>query len=466
MSTLTEPTRIGDVLRRELWQSFCREELTVLDGQTLVIGEACKLNAAGKVVTCEAAAVDAVQTITPSVASNADEVHTITPSVGSNVTEVQTIEAGSLAAGNYRLRFTHPVTGTKFITDVLVHNDNAATVETAITAAVGANEVAVSGSDLANGLVLTYTDGATAWDNQDVPIVEILPDSAFSDVATSAIKTTTGAGIIARGTYKLGITDIAGNKQWTKPIAFSAAAGAINTALDDAMGAALVVATGGPINGPTAIVLTYSGTGYTHLPHPTLVEMDISNLVGCDDVSIVRTTVGAGVIRADGTWMLALADTNGDYQWTYPLAADADAAAVVAAITDAMGVAACSVTGGELDTPAAFVITFDGTGYTGLGQSPLLIDLSNMVGLDDVSIVDTTAGGAVGADATMICLEAASPSSGDGAAVMLVRGPAIVDADQLTVPSGGAANVKTALKAVQILAISEPAQYDEGLPIT
>lgn len=72
-------------------------------------------------------------------------------------------------------------------------------------------------------------------------------------------------------------------------------------------------------------------------------------------------------------------------------------------------------------------------------------------------VVERTAvGHRVGNDVEMIALEAASPSGADGSALMLMRGPAIVDIDQLTIVTGGDAGAKAALKLLDILALSEP----------
>ena len=96
----------------------------------------------------------------------------------------------------------------------------------------------------------------------------------------------------------------------TPKIAFDANAAAINVALDDALGSTLVVATGGPMSGPTAIVLTFSGAGYAATAQ-TLVRNNADNLIGLDDLTVTQApaattltsndfVVGSFVLPTDG----------------------------------------------------------------------------------------------------------------------------------------------------------------------
>ena len=100
MSALNEALVIGDVVVREWDPTSSREALTVLDGQTLVVGEVGGLDSAGKVVD---------------VATLADDVYTITEQAGPD-------------AGSFALRYRGKETA------ALAYNATAATIQTAVRA--------------------------------------------------------------------------------------------------------------------------------------------------------------------------------------------------------------------------------------------------------------------------------------------------------------------------------------------
>lgn len=456
MVAVNEGLVVSDVIKYEQAQGYSREAKTVLDGQVLVLGEVCKEDANGKMITA-AAAADEVQTITPSIAAALDEVQTITPSVGADVDEVHTITFdAAMSAGELDITIFAP-DGSPIPVAVPWTSDWPGTMaawNAAVTAAatVWAGEASVGAVMTGTATIPVLTFSGVKFTHNPIPNIS-LADVSETTGPTNAtsVRSAAGSGVIAQGTYRLGITDLAGNLQWTPPIAHDAVAADINTALDDAMGGALVVASGGPMSTPANVILTYSGTGYTHLPQEP-VQIDYADLVGLDDVSIVRTAVGAGVVRADGTYRLGIVDPSGDLLWTGPIAADANAAAIITALDDATGGAHVVATGGPLSTPADIILTFSGVGYTALAQSYTQIDLSNIRGCDDVSIVRTQAGAVVGADADSIILEASSPSGADGEAVFLVRS-AVVITDNLTYETGAKANTVAALKTHGIVAV-------------
>ena len=300
-------------------------------------------------------------------------------------------------------------------------------------------------------MVLVLTFSGTLSTNREQGEVGIdVSALTGADNVTSIVRTTKGSGTITASTYRINVTDESGNVQVTPDIEWNANAAAINTALDDALGAVGAVATGGPMSTPAAVVLTFSGTNYASTPQP-MVTLDINELVGCDDVSIVETTPGGGAIRVDGTYRIGITDFNGNMQWTPEIAANANAAAIITALDDALGIAGVVATGGPLSTPTAIVLTYSGTGYTGVAFELAVLDLDHVSGLDDVSIVETTAGGVAsgaGKEARVICLTASSPSGTDGSAVCLVRN-AVVDQAKLTIANSGVvANVTAALKDV------------------
>jgi len=349
-------------------------------------------------ITALSADVDEVQTITPTVGGNVDAVQTITPSVATAADCVQTITVGGTSSGGtIKLGFRpfgNP-TGAIRWTDTIAWSATEATmtasVNTALDDLLGASEVVCSAiADTAN-LVMVLTFSGTNAD--DMVQGEISVDaSALTGASTVTVAmTTAGAGTITAGSYRLGITDPSGDVQWTPSIAFDGNTAAINTALDDALGVAGVVATGGPLSGPTAIVLTFSGTGYTNLPQrPVQVEWD--DVAGLDDLSVVETTDGSGGIRADGTWTISAIDNSGDRKITPPIATNGNTAAIQTALDATFGASQIVAGGGPFSTPTAIVLTFSGANFDATDHALVDIDISNTLGVSDLGIVETTAG--------------------------------------------------------------------------
>ncbi len=137
-------------------------------------------------------------------------------------------------------------------------------------------------------------------------------------ITFSAINTTTGVVTITApgvneaqtlnfqnapaGTFNLGIVDLNGAFQDVGPITYSATIATlvanINTALNNALGASLVVASGTLV---TAVALTFSGAGYAALPQ-SLVTVDANNLTA-GNVSVTRTTAGVDGRFVAGSWV-------------------------------------------------------------------------------------------------------------------------------------------------------------------
>ncbi len=114
----------------------------------------------------------------------------------------------------------------------------------------------------------------------------------------------------------------------------------------------------------------------------------------------------------------------------------------------------------DTDVPV-IVLTFGGTGAAALQHRLVDVDISGLTGCVTATVAITTNAEGSG-DATHIALEAASPSSEDGAAVFLVRGPAMIDADRLTVASSGKAAAVAALLRVGIVSLDEASQLTAG----
>lgn len=257
-----------------------------------------------RVITVTYSAVDLATGVITITALGTDiaavnEVQTITPSVGANADCVQTITIGGThTGGTLKLGF-RPLgdpTGAIRWTDTIAWNATEATMTTSVNAALddllGAS-VVVCGTiadTAATVLVLTFSGTGATNVVQGQVSVDVAAYTGASTVAVAM--TTAGSGTISAGTYRFGFTvPASGVVQWTPQIAFDGNAAAINTAIDDALGSTLVVATGGPISTPAAVVLTFSGAGYLALPN-AMVLLDISNLTGCDDIDVTETTAG------------------------------------------------------------------------------------------------------------------------------------------------------------------------------
>lgn len=98
------------------------------------------------------------------------------------------------------------------------------------------------------------------------------------------------------GTFKIGFTLASGAVVWTDTIAWSATDATflsnINTAIDNLLGAGLVVATAiAATDTDLGFVLTFSGAGYTALPQ-SLVAIDAAALTSVTTVTVTRTTTG------------------------------------------------------------------------------------------------------------------------------------------------------------------------------
>jgi len=218
------------------------------------------------------------------------------------------------------------------------------------------------------------------------------------------VQTITTAGTQTAGTFKLGIRSLGrpdGAIRWTDTIAWSATeatqTASVQTALDNLLGANVIVATEIADTATMVLVLTFSGTGATNTVHG-LVAVDISALTGASTAVVAMTTEGAGVISA-GEYRLGIVDDDGDLQITDPIEFDADATAINVALDAALGATLVVATGGPMSGPTAVALTFSGVGYTGLGQSPVEVDINDLVGCGSVSVVETTAGAAAVATA-------------------------------------------------------------------
>jgi len=170
-----------------------------------------------------------------------------------------------------------------------------ATATTLATSAAIATEIArrqgatgtlkLTGPTTAAGTVRTATVAYSA-------VNVTTGDVTITAVGANAVHTLGFTGTPA-GNFRLRFVDLLGVVRTTGPIVYSATPATlvtnINAAVDTALGAGLVVASGSAV---TAIAITYSGAGYALLPQ-TLVVTDYDALTA-GLVSVTNTTAGVG----------------------------------------------------------------------------------------------------------------------------------------------------------------------------
>lgn len=287
MAENTENTVIGDVVKQEEDGEYCREARTVADGQVLSLGEIAYLKAADSKMYACAAAVDEVQTITPNVETGVDEVHTIATDAAFTAGQLAiTIWAPDGTPIPVAVPWNTSVAQT--ITDWNTKVTVAATVW-AGTASVGA---VLTSADSGVTLVLTFS--GVGFTNLPIPHLTVMDlDGTTTTTNATTVRTAIGEGGTGTGYWRIGLINSSGVFLWTEAIAHDADATAISLAITNAIGSALVVATGGPLGGatPAAVALTWSGAAYTELPQE-LVQIDVSDIEGLAHVTIVETTSG------------------------------------------------------------------------------------------------------------------------------------------------------------------------------
>lgn len=230
-----------------------------------------------------------------------------------SVNVVQTFtQTGTATAGTVTLTVPKP-DGSYGTTSALAYNISLANLQTALDTATGVTNGIVatsvgSAAPFSTPAVLTLTYSGTGYAalNQPLATADItnltgttaLTAAAVQPNRTQVITPTTTA---SAGHFAIGITRPDGIVGWTGPIAYDATTSTIQTALDLASGVAngvvATVASGStPFVTPSAITLTFSGTGYANLPQP-LAQV----VIGGDVVGTTKITIDDTTFTEDGT---------------------------------------------------------------------------------------------------------------------------------------------------------------------
>jgi len=192
-----------------------------------------------------------------------------------------------------------------------------------------------------------------------------------------------------------------------------------------------------------------------------------SKVVACAAAADEVQTITFDAAMTAGELTITIFTPDGE-PITASVAWDTDWATTMAAWNTAITAAATAWYGaasvGAVMTGTATVpiLTYSGVGFTSLAIPKLAeVDISGTTGPTQATVAQTTEGHSAGGDAEMVALEAASPDGADGTAVMLVRGPAVVNADQLTGPTGFKTAAVAALKALGIVGRDEATLSEE-----
>lgn len=185
-------------------------------------------------------------------------------------------------------------------------------------------------------------------------------------------------------------------------------------------------------------------------------------LVEVDEIQTVTTFTGTGTA---GDYTITVFDPRVNAFVTTPLIADAAAHAVINDALDNVLGGGAVVSSGTVES-TSWVLTYSGEQYKGIDVPLAVVDVSAWTGISVCTFVQTTAGSLTSKKAVLvtvaetvkgICLENLGTLSADATALFLVRGPAIVNANQLGINSLALATIKESLARLGIIARSEPA---------
>jgi len=147
----------------------------------------------------------------------------------------------------------------------------------------------LTGPPTASGTVRTLTATYSA-------VNTTTGDVTITALGVNEVQTVAFGAAATGGTFKIGFTLASGAVVWTDTIAWSATDATflsnMNTAIDNVLGAGLVVATAiAATDTDLGFVLTFSGAGYQYLPQ-SLVAIDAAALTSVTTVTVTRTTTG------------------------------------------------------------------------------------------------------------------------------------------------------------------------------
>lgn len=293
MAAKTEGLTVGDIVKEERSQRGSRQNMLVDASQTIVRGAVCRSGATGRKVV-----------------------------IGALVNDVQTIGITGAPTGSVVLEFTNEA-GARVTTDPIAADGILSVWQTGVDTALGANAVTLSGTAV-TAMVATFdgvayagklqpligVDISSATSAEDVTVTHTTKGGGGSGSGADEVQTLAMIGTISGGTYTISITDESGDVQTTTALAYDANLAAINAALDVALGATEVVATG---TIRTACVFTFSGSNYEKRNQVPIV-IDMTLLTGGGTTyTMTETTKGGseGTPEADSIALEAVTTAGG-----------------------------------------------------------------------------------------------------------------------------------------------------------
>ena len=203
----------------------------------------------------------------------------------------------------------------------------------------------------------------------------------------------------------------------------------------------------------------------------TAKSAEVLNIGSCVDfefvdVDEIQTNTGWSGTGSAGTYTITVFDPEQGIFVTTAAIDDASAHAVInAALDNVLSSGGAVVSSGTIES-TSWVLTYEGEVYQGIDVPLATVDVSLWTGVSAAIFVQTTAGSLTSKKAILItvaenvkgvCLENLGTLAADKTALFLVRGPAIVNANQLGINSLALATIKEALARLGIIARSEPA---------
>lgn len=297
------------------------------------------------------------------------------------------------------------------------------------------------------------------------------------------VHTYTFTGTPTAGTFTLKVWHKDGYWVETSPLTFDDTTADVDAALEAVLGTSAVVAVAtGSGSAITAITITFSGTNYASTVQP-LGQAIWDGVTGWTACAVTRSTsagvsqnevqtVAFGAAATAGTVKLGIrVPTTGmeveDWPlvWTDAIAWSATDATYLsninAALDNVLGSSKVVATAiAATDTDLGFVLTFSGSGYSGIKHPFVEVDASALTSVTTVTVTRTTAGGAAGnrygATADCISVNEVDASAGDVSNAVFIARDALVNGDALywggCDPTAGA----LALKKVGIIVRSGP----------
>jgi hypothetical protein len=228
----------------------------------------------------------------------------------------------------------------------------------------------------------------------------------YPTISVNAVQTITPDVAATGGTWTLSVLKTDGSIGTTTALAYNASIATIQTALDIASGVvngvvASSAASAAPFSTPTALILTYSGTGFSALNQP-LATVDISALVGTTAAPVAAVppdrvwTITPTTAATGGHFVIGITRPDGIVGETGPIVYTASLATIQTALDLASGVAngvvaSSAASAAPFTTPTALILTYSGTGFTGKPQPAPIVQVGgDVTGTTKITIDDTT----------------------------------------------------------------------------